>query len=224
MRLRVDGAGATMCRVRRCQDANKRPDRSSAFRRQRRDLIADAVGAHLYGDETTHGEGYNMQQVVGARQGEFGRLTDILGRSYVLHTPEALRDALRRGTQTVHKPYFAGPFYLCLPINIQPKLIDNLNLEALPERLAVSPVAPSDPDSFREAADIVRGSARIVIKAGGGSRYPPTPFAGSRSALGPRSSFRQTRPAFCRTTIRSTCMSAAARDRSQAISRWRKRL
>src|SRR6516165_7239661 len=41
---------------------------------------------HIYGDETTHGEGYNMQQVVGPRQGEFGRLTDILGRSYVLHT------------------------------------------------------------------------------------------------------------------------------------------
>lgn len=126
---------------------------------------------HLYGDETTHGEGTNMQQVVGARQGEFGRLTDILGRSYVLHTPEALRDALRRGTQTVHKPYFAGPFYMCLPINIQPKIIKSLNLEALPGRLAVSPVAPSDPDAFREAADMIRGAARIVIKAGGGSRH-----------------------------------------------------
>jgi 3D-(3,5/4)-trihydroxycyclohexane-1,2-dione acylhydrolase (decyclizing) len=126
---------------------------------------------HLYGDETTHGEGYNMQQVVGARQGEFGRLTDILGRSYVLHTPEALRDALRRGTQTVHKPYFAGPFYLCLPINVQPKIIKNLNLDSLPRRLAVSPVVPIDPDAFREAADIIRGAARIVIKAGGGSRH-----------------------------------------------------
>ena len=126
---------------------------------------------HLYGDETTHGEGTNMQQVVGARQGEFGRLTDILGRSYVLHTPEALRDALRRGTQTVHKPYFASPFYLCLPINIQPRIIRNLNLEALPGRLAVSPVAPIDQGAFREAANIIRAAARIVIKAGGGSRH-----------------------------------------------------
>src|ERR1700733_5656199 len=133
---------------------------------------SNGVGVyHLYGDETTHGEGYNMQQVIGSRQGEFGRLTDIIGRSYVLHTPEALRDALRRGTQTVHKPYFAGPFYLCLPINIQPKIIGNLNLEALPERLAVSPVAPIDPDAFRKAANIIRGAARIVIKAGGGSRH-----------------------------------------------------
>ena len=127
---------------------------------------------HLYGDETTHGEGTNMQQVVGVRQGEFGRLTDILGRSYVLHTPEALRDALRRGTQTVRKtPYFASPFYLCLPINIQPRIIRNLNLEALPGRLAVSPVAPIDQGAFREAANIIRAAARIVIKAGG--EYPP---------------------------------------------------
>jgi 3D-(3,5/4)-trihydroxycyclohexane-1,2-dione acylhydrolase (decyclizing) len=112
-----------------------------------------------------------MQQVVGPRQGEFGRLTDILGRSYVLHTPEALRDALRRGTQTVHKPYFASPFYLCLPINIQPRIIRNLNLEALPGRLVVSPVAPIDQGAFREAANIIRAAARIVIKAGGGSRH-----------------------------------------------------
>ncbi|MBV8797463.1 MAG: thiamine pyrophosphate-binding protein [Hyphomicrobiales bacterium] len=133
---------------------------------------SNGVGVyHLYGDETTHGEGYNMQQVIGPRQGEFGRLTDILGRSYVLHTPEALRDALRRGTQTVHKPYFAGPFYLCLPINVQPKIIRDLNLESLPERLAIPRIAPSDQGAFREAADIIREAARIVIKAGGGSRH-----------------------------------------------------
>src|ERR1700733_3537602 len=125
---------------------------------------------HLYGDETTHGEGYNMQQVIGSRQSEFGRLTDIIGRSYTLHTPEALRDALRRGTQTVHKPYFAGPFFLCLPINTQPKLIKNLNLEALPERLAVEPTLPSSAEVFSKAAELIQGAGRIVIKAGGGTR------------------------------------------------------
>lgn len=125
---------------------------------------------HLYGDETTHGEGYNMQQVIGARQGEFGRLTDILGRSYVLHTPEALRDAMRRGTQTVHQPYFAGPFYLCLPINIQPKIVRDLNLEALPERLRVAAVAPSDLKPYEDATRLIREAGRIAIKAGGGAR------------------------------------------------------
>src|SRR5262245_15106649 len=118
---------------------------------------SNGVGVyHLYGDETTHGEGYNMQQVIGSHQGEFGRLTDILGRSYVLHTPEALRDAMRRGTQVVHKPCFAGPFYLCLPINVQPKIISNLNIEALPERLAIAPTVPSDPAVFEEAAAQIR--------------------------------------------------------------------
>src|ERR1700727_3509447 len=132
---------------------------------------SNGVGVyHLYGDETTHGEGYNMQQVIGSRQGEFGRLTDIIGRSYVLHTPEALRDALRRGTQTVHKPYFAGPFFLCLPINMQPKLIKKLNPEALPERLAVSSIAPSSAEVFSKAAELIQGAGRIVIKAGGGTR------------------------------------------------------
>ena len=146
---------------------------------------SNGVGVyHLYGDETTHGEGYNMQQVVGPRQGEFGRLTDILGRSYVLHTPEALRDALRRGTQTVHKPHFAGPFYLCLPINTQPKVIRSLNLDALPLRLDAPSVAPSDPDAFREAADAIRGAARIVIKAGGGARGSAEPLRALAERIG----------------------------------------
>ncbi len=132
---------------------------------------SNGVGVyHIYGDETTHGEGYNMQQVIGTRQGEFGRLTDIVGRSYVLHTPEALRDAMRRGTGTVHRPHFAGPFYLCLPINTQPKIIPGLNLEALPDRLFVAPTAPSGREPYEEAAALIRGCARVVIKAGGGAR------------------------------------------------------
>ncbi|MGH7226579.1 MAG: thiamine pyrophosphate-binding protein, partial [Gemmataceae bacterium] len=128
---------------------------------------------HIYGDETTHGEGYNIQQVLSSRQGEFGRLTDIIGRSYVLHTPEALRDALRRGTLTVHKPYSAGPFYLCLPINTQPKIIRRLNLESLPDRLSLPLSAPVDGVIYRQAARLLLSSARIVLKAGGGSRRSP---------------------------------------------------
>src|SRR5262245_65498275 len=59
--------------------------------------MSNGVGVyHIYGDETTFGEGYNMQQVPKDEQGLFGRMTAIMGRSYVLHTPEGLRDALRR--------------------------------------------------------------------------------------------------------------------------------
>ena len=82
---------------------------------------SNGVGVyHIYGDETTFGEGYNMQQVPKEEQGLFGRMTAIMGRSYVLHTPEAVRDALRRGALTVNHPYRAGPFYLLLPLNTQP--------------------------------------------------------------------------------------------------------
>ena len=66
---------------------------------------SNGVGVyHIYGDETTFGEGYNMQQVPKEEQGLFGRMTAIMGQSYVLHTPEAVRDALRRGSLCVNHP------------------------------------------------------------------------------------------------------------------------
>ena len=125
---------------------------------------------HIYGDETTHGEGYNMQQIPRRAQGLYGQLTSLMGQSYVLHTPEALRDALRRGTQCVHHPYKAGPFYLLLPLNTQPKVIEALNLGGLPERLRVAPQAVGDPTLLAEAAQLIRKHPRIVMKVGGGGR------------------------------------------------------
>src|SRR6185295_11417881 len=64
---------------------------------------SNGVGVyHIYGDETTFGEGYNMQQVPKEEQGLFGRMTAVLGQSHVLHTPAAVRDALRRGALCVN--------------------------------------------------------------------------------------------------------------------------
>ncbi len=106
---------------------------------------SNGVGVyHIYGDETTHGEGYNMQQVPKPQQHLFGQMTAVIGQSYVLHTPQALRDALRRGTQCVHHPFKAGPFYLLLPLNTQPQVIDELNLAALPGRLDVPRTVVAD--------------------------------------------------------------------------------
>ncbi len=52
---------------------------------------SNGVGVyHIYGDETTFGEGYNMQQVPKEEQGLFGRITAVMGQSYVLHTPAGL--------------------------------------------------------------------------------------------------------------------------------------
>jgi 3D-(3,5/4)-trihydroxycyclohexane-1,2-dione acylhydrolase (decyclizing) len=131
---------------------------------------SNGVGVyHIYGDETTYGEGYNMQQVPKEEQGLFGRLTAALGQSYVLHTPEALRDALRRGALCVNHPYRAGPFYLLLPLNTQPQRVQ-VNLAALPERPVLPAMAPADDGALDKAAAMIAKAARVSIKAGGGTR------------------------------------------------------
>lgn len=131
---------------------------------------SNGVGVyHIYGDETTHGEGYNMQQIPKSEQGLYGRLTAIMGESYVLHTPEALREMLRRGTGRVHHPTKAGPFYMLLPLNTQPQFM-KINLGVLPERLSVPALAPASVEVFAAAAKAICAHKRIVIKAGGGAR------------------------------------------------------
>lgn len=145
---------------------------------------SNGVGVyHVYGDETTHDEGFNMQQIPKHEQGLYARLTATMGASYALHTPGALRAALRRGAQTVFHPYKAGPFYLLFPINMQPVELTGLNLRALPERLVVPPVAVADPAALDAAAALVRQYRRIVIKAGGGARAYGTEVAALAEAV-----------------------------------------
>lgn len=124
---------------------------------------------HIYGDETTHGEGYNMQQVPKPQQGLYGQLTALMGQSYVLHTPEALRDALRRGRNAVFHPVKGSPFFLMLPINTQPQMLD-LSLATLPERIDLPAVQLPPPDVMAQAAQLISKSNRVIIKAGGGTR------------------------------------------------------
>ena len=131
---------------------------------------SNGVGVyHIYGDETTRGEGYNMQQIPKPEQELFGRMTALMGQSYVLHTPGALRDALRRGTACVHHPYKAGPFYLLLPLNTQPELTE-INFATLPERFSVPVLAPHGNEALDEAARLIAKYDRVAIKAGGGTR------------------------------------------------------
>ncbi len=143
---------------------------------------SNGVGVyHVYGDETTHGEGYNMQQIPKRIPGLYGQLGALMGRSYVLHTPEALREALRQGATTVNHPYKAGPFFLLAPINTQPQCV-LLNLAVLPERPVFAPSVTAEDKSFAEASSLIGGFDRIVIKAGGGSRA----FAGAVRRLAER--------------------------------------
>ena len=131
---------------------------------------SNGVGVyHIYGDETTFGEGYNMQQVPKEVQGLFGRMTAIMGQSYVLHTPEGIRDALRRGALCVNHPYRAGPFYLLLPLNTQPAKL-TINLAALPDRPELPKLAPADEKAIEQAAAMIAKASKVAIKAGGGTR------------------------------------------------------
>jgi len=128
---------------------------------------------HIYGDETTHDEGFNMQQIPKHQQGLYGQLTAVMGESYVLHTPEALRAALRRGSLRVNHPHFAGPFYLLLPINVQPQTLRGLRLGSLPERILPPATVVADEGAVEAAVDLIHRHRRIVIKAGGGTRRFP---------------------------------------------------
>jgi 3D-(3,5/4)-trihydroxycyclohexane-1,2-dione acylhydrolase (decyclizing) len=97
-----------------------------------------------------------------------------MGESYVLHTPEALRAAMRRGSLAVHRSHRAGPFFLLLPINVQSAPLRRLSLGALPGRLTPPPTVVADEAALDAAVSLVRTHRRIVIKAGGGTRPFPS--------------------------------------------------
>ncbi len=145
---------------------------------------SNGVGVyHIYGDETTRGEGYNMQQVPKPEQGVFGKMAAAMGQAYTLHTPGALRECLRRGTACVHHPFRAGPFYILLPINTQPQETE-INLQTLPTRAQVPATAPSRSSDYAAALTLLRSHKRITIKAGGGTRAHHTALRKFAAAVG----------------------------------------
>jgi 3D-(3,5/4)-trihydroxycyclohexane-1,2-dione acylhydrolase (decyclizing) len=146
---------------------------------------SNGVGVwHVYGDETTHGEGYNMQQVPKREQHLFGRLTAVMGESFTLYDPDSLRECLRRGAARVHHPFRGGPFYVQFPINVQPRRIPRLNLAALPGRPEPDRVGPVDESSYQAAAELIRRHRRVAIKVGGGARRFPAAVAALVEASG----------------------------------------
>ena len=131
---------------------------------------SDGIGVwHIYADETTEAEGPNMQGLPGPRHMPFLDLVSSAVSAYSLHTPRALPEALSRGLNTVDHPHRAGPFYLLLPINTQPQVIEGLNLAALPTG-APPPLGPADPGNYTAAAEALMAGERVVIKVGGGAR------------------------------------------------------
>jgi thiamine pyrophosphate-dependent acetolactate synthase large subunit-like protein len=107
---------------------------------------------YLFGDETTHDEGPNMQQVPRHEQHQFHRMCSTLGGAYSLHTPEALGTALRRGLRHVDDPHFGGPFFLLMPMNTQPAVLGGFHLDQLPAGPPPAMGAAAGDDVYDEAA------------------------------------------------------------------------
>ncbi len=131
---------------------------------------SNGVGVwHLYGDETSEDEGPNLQQITGHEQHLYLRLTSALGGSYVLHTPEAIGTALRRGANVVGHPYRAGPFFLLMPLNTQPAMLRDFNLRELPHGDPDPLGAAADIGGYDEALGILAGASKVVVRLGRGA-------------------------------------------------------
>jgi len=132
---------------------------------------SDGIGVwYLFGDETTHDEGPNMQQIPKAEQGNFLRLCQTMGQAYCLHTPDSVGTALRRGLNTVDHPHRSGPFFLLMPMNTQCSLIREFNLDELPVGAPPAMGEAACGSAYGQAAQALADASRVVVKIGGGSR------------------------------------------------------
>ncbi|MFH1465222.1 MAG: thiamine pyrophosphate-dependent enzyme [Pseudomonadota bacterium] len=132
---------------------------------------SDGLGVwYLLGDETTEDEGPNMQQVPRHEQGLFHRMFSAMGATYTLHTPWALPTALKRGRLAVDHPHRAGPFFLLLPMNTQPAVLEGFHLRELRAEAPPALGAAADPRALREAVAALRAHRQVVVRVGGGAR------------------------------------------------------
>jgi len=132
---------------------------------------SDGLGVwYLLGDETTEDEGPNMQQIPKHEQNLFLRLFATMGDAYTLHTPWAIGTALNRGLLTVDHPHRGGPFFLLMPLNTQPCILKQFNLEELPKGKPPALPAARDDGAYDRAVEAILASERVVVRVGGGAR------------------------------------------------------
>jgi len=102
-------------------------------------------------------------------QGQFLKLASQVGHAYQLHTPEAVTECLRRGSIVTNHPSRPQPFFVLLPINVQPSIIPSFNLERLPKKPSLQ-VSTAPEDQIVKAADGLSMARRVVIKVGRGAK------------------------------------------------------
>ncbi len=136
--------------------------------------LSNGLGVYyIFGDETTHAEGPNMQQIPGNEQELFLKLTSSMGKSYTLHTPEAIFTALKRGMDAVFNHEQAHPFYILLPMNTQAKMMKDCNILEFPSKTNTIKQIPSDKESFDKALELLLKYEKITVKVGNGAKDIP---------------------------------------------------
>lgn len=124
---------------------------------------------HIYGDETSEDEGFNMQQIPRDEQHGFLKTFANMGGAYTLQDPRSIFTALRRGAVHTGRRAGAGPYFLLAPMNKQPELIRKCNLLEFPAPYSEPPSLCADTGLLREAALMVKRAKRTVIKYGRGA-------------------------------------------------------
>lgn len=133
--------------------------------------LSNGIGVYyIFGDETTQKEGPNMQQIPSEMQESFLRITSAMGKSYTLHTPEAIFTALKRGTNAVFNNQQPHPFYFLLPMNIQGKVMNGCNLLELPVIPAIQINIPAGDEVYEKAIQMIARYDKITVKIGNGAR------------------------------------------------------
>lgn len=124
----------------------------------------------IFGDETTHDEGDNMQQIPGRGQSSYFKMFSHMAETYLLHTPQAIYSALGKGSAVTNHPSRPQPFFLLLPINVQPKEVPFFDSKKLDNGKKIS-IGPANLDEIKKVASSLLQSKKVVIKVGRGSAH-----------------------------------------------------
>ena len=136
--------------------------------------LSNGLGVYyLFGDETTHNEGPNMQQIPRKEQDLYLRLLSTLGKAYSVAEPQSIYTALKWGYAAVNDPAGHTPFFLLLPMNAQSTVMEGSNLLEIPAPKPASPQVSCDERLFKDAVRAISTHDRILVKIGGGARDVP---------------------------------------------------
>lgn len=124
---------------------------------------------HIYGDETSEDEGFNMQKIPKDEQNGFLKTFSHMGNAYSLQDERSVFTALRRGSVVTQRRAGAGPFFLLAPMNKQPVIIEEFNLLEFPEAFNEPAAGCVDRSPYDRAAELVLQAERVTIKFGRGA-------------------------------------------------------